>query len=406
MSVTARLRRSAHAKQDSLERSTVFLFVCSAPLSFFMPNRLLLNALATAVLAGEPTVEGVVERVGKTLGRNWKWIRPLARRYVKAHAGQSRPRHRAVARFLAQDKGFARAWAKYFNRIRVANWLTEPQKMQPVAAAAGWSVPAIESVGALADWLRLDPSELDWFADLHGLGRSTNIASQLCHYNYRIMTKRSGGLRLFEMPKPRLKEIQRKILSSILDRVPVHPSVHGFCHGRSIKTFAQAHVGQRIVLRMDIQNFFPAISGARVQALFRTMGYPELAADRLGGLCTNVVPRGIWSTAAPLPGPLDLRTLRDLYSRPHLPQGAPTSPALANLCAFQLDSRLTGLAKAADAEYTRYADDLAFSGGYNFDRCVERFSLHAAAVLRDEGFVANHRKTRVMRLECASIWRA
>ena len=160
MSVTARLRRSAHAKQDSLERSTVFLSVCSrSALFLYARHRLLLNALATAVLAGEPTVEGVVERVGrKTLGRNWKWIRPLARRYVKAHAGQSRPRRRAVARFLAQDKGFARAWAKYFNRIRVANWLTEPQKMQPVAAAAGWSVPAIESVGALADWLRLDPS--------------------------------------------------------------------------------------------------------------------------------------------------------------------------------------------------------------------------------------------------------
>jgi RNA-directed DNA polymerase len=362
-----------------------------------MPNRLLLNVLATAVLAGEPTVEGVIERLGKTLGRDWKWVRSLARRFVKAHAGQTRPRRQDVIRFLAQDRGFARAWAKYFNKITVDNWLTEPQKMQPVAAAAGWSVPAIESIGALADWLRLDPSELDWFADLHGLGRSADMASQLCHYNYRIMTKRSGSLRLIEMPKPRLREIQREILSSILDSVPVHPAAHGFCHGRSIKTFAQAHAGQRVVLRMDIQDFFPSISGARVQALFRTMGYPESVADRLGGLCTNATPRGVWRAATPAPEPSDLRMLRDLYGSPHLPQGAPTSPALANLCAYRLDSRLTGLAKAAGAEYTRYADDLAFSGGHNFERRVERFSLHAAAVLRDEGFAANFRKTRVMR---------
>jgi hypothetical protein len=58
---------------------------------------------------------------------------------------------------------------------------------------------------------------------------------------------------------------------------------------------------------------------------------------------------------------------------------------------------LTGLAKAAGARYTRYADDLAFSGGEEFERCVERFSIHAAAILGEEGFAVHHRKTRVMR---------
>jgi RNA-directed DNA polymerase len=81
----------------------------------------------------------------------------------------------------------------------------------------------------------------------------------------------------------------------------------------------------------------------------------------------------------------------------HLPQGAPTSPALANLCAYRVDCRLSGLARSAGAEYTRYADDLAFSGNDDFERRVERFSTHVAAILGEEGFTVYHRKTRIMR---------
>ena len=92
-----------------------------------------------------------------------------------------------------------------------------------------------------------------------------------------------------------------------------------------------------------------------------------------------------------------LREARALYSRPHLPQGAPNSPALANLCAYRVDCRLAGLAKSAGAQYTRYADDLAFSGGEAFERCVERFRTHVVAILREESFSVHHRKTRIMR---------
>jgi RNA-directed DNA polymerase len=148
---------------------------------------------------------------------------------------------------------------------------------------------------------------------------------------------------------------------------------------------------------MDLQNFFPSISGARVQALFRTMGYPESVADRLGAICTNATPRNVWKGAASDLEASELRLLRDMYTRPHLPQGSPTSPALTNLCAYRLDCRLSSLASAARAEYTRYADDLAFSGGQHFARTVERFSVHIAAILREEGFSANHHKTRIMR---------
>ena len=127
---------------------------------------------------------------------------------------------------------------------------------------------------------------------------------------------------------------------------------------------------------MDLRDFFPSIPAVRIQALLRMMGYPETVADLLGGICTNAV-RG---------------SVPDLYRRPHLPQGAPTSPALANLCAWRLDRRLSGLAKAVGADYTRYADDLAFSGDADF----EKLSLHIAAIVQEEGFSVHHRKTRVM----------
>jgi hypothetical protein len=194
-----------------------------------------------------------------------------------------------------------------------------------------------------------------------------------------------------------LKELQRQILAELLEKIPPHPAVHGFRKGRSIQTFAAAHVGKRVVLRMDLQNFFPSISEARIQTLFRTAGYPEAVADLLGGICTNATPREVWRASANEMDPHALWDLRKLYARPHLPQGAPTSPALANLCAYRFDCRLDGLAKAAGAEYTRYADDLAFSGGEAFERRVQHFATRVAAISMEEGFDVNHRKTRVMR---------
>src|SRR6185295_12236855 len=85
----------------------------------------------------------------------------------------------------------------------------------------------------------------------------------------------------------------------------------------------------------------------------------------------------------------------ELYRPPHLPQGAPTSPSLANLCAFRLDARLAGLARAAEANYTRYADDLLFSGAGDFARGAKRLIPLIGAIAMDEGFHVNWRKTRI-----------
>ena len=338
----------------------------------------MLDTLAHAILAGEPEVAAIVERCSATLGRNWEWIEPLARRYVEATRGKVRPRHREVVQFLVDDAYFQRAYLKHRGELKIVQRLMPPVQWRH----AGWDVPTIATSGDLADWLALTPGELDWFADLKAWGCKRG-SRKLRHYRYRVLDKGNGSFRVIESPKPRLKWIQQRILAGILDKIPPHSAANGFVKKRSVKTFAASHVGQRVVLRMDLKDFFPSISGVRVQTVFRTFGYPEAVADLLGGLATNQVPRDV---------------SRDtVYERPHLPQGAPTSPALANICFYRADCRLLGLAESAGAQYTRYADDLAFSGGEDFDHRVERFSGHVAAILLEEGFTVNHRKTRIMR---------
>ncbi len=348
-----------------------------------------LKALARCFLAGEQSVEHLFERASETLGRRWGWLRPLARRYVDAMAGETRPRYRDVLQFLRNDRRFARVQRKFRDELSVDSWMLEPQRMQPVAAAEMWDVPAIESAGALTEWLHLNPGELEWLADPKGLLRRKH-PGKLTHYHYRVLTKATGETRLIEAPKSRLKHIQRQILTRILDKVPAHSAAHGFVSGRSIRTFTAPHAARHIVLKLDLRDFFPSLAAARIEAFFRTAGYPEHVADLLAGLCTNWSPRELWLG-------LDLREASDLYCRPHLPQGAPTSPALANLCFYRTDCRLAGLARSAGVVYTRYADDLAFSGDEEFARGVERFAAHVAAIVREEGFSVNHRKTQIMR---------
>jgi hypothetical protein len=105
--------------------------------------------------------------------------------------------------------------------------------------------------------------------------------------------------------------------------------------------------------------------------------------------------------AAARPGSADevepLFHLRRRLAEPHLPQGSPTSPALANLCAFSLDLRLASLARTIGATYSRYADDLTFSGDGTLAAAAPRLLRLVAAIADDEGFALNPRKTRIMR---------
>ena len=149
---------------------------------------------------------------------------------------------------------------------------------------------------------------------------------------------------------------------------PPHEAAHGFRRGRSVRSFIAQHTGQAIVLRFDLRDFFPSVTRARMVALLLTAGYPESVALRLAGLCTARVPREVLAQRPERLTPADAWQRDQRYALPHLPQGAPTSPALANLAAHSLDRRVTGLAATAKANYTRYADDLVFSGGQELAR--------------------------------------
>lgn len=345
------------------------------------------EAIADAVLTGPREIAAYVERTAYVLGRKHRWLTPMCRRLFDAFGSLLEERDRPkIVEWIRNDRGFRAAW-KVARPPQIARYLLGPPRMSPrQGALAACALPDLPAPGDLADWLALNPNELDWYADVRGMN---GVDDPLCHYRYRWIPK-TYGMRLMEVPKPRLRDLQRKVLRGILDRVPAHFAAHGFCRGKSCRTFAEPHVGRDVVLRMDLRDFFPSIPAARIHALFGMLGYPVGVARLLTGLCTNAVPMAIarqfaasWQTAKQ-------------FGLPHLPQGAPTSPALANLCALHLDMRLDELARSIGGQYTRYADDLAISGGEALRRRIGPIALLVMQIAAEEGFTINHRKTRSM----------
>ena len=328
------------------------------------------------------------------LGRRWRWLRPLARRVSDAFKSRARPRQIEVVRFLLSDKGFLRATEKY--ELRLVDRFAGPPAMSPVAAAA---------VGRAGDPQSRRTGRLAW-----NRGRRTGLVcrparpsntnetqGRLRHYHYRTMSKRFGQVRLIEAPKERLKDIQRRILAAILDRIPPHASVHGFRRGRSVKTFASLHTGKQVVLRLDLQDFFPSISAARIQALFRTAGYPERVADLLAGLCTNSAPWTSGTHCNPSDRPCKSAGPLVVFQAPSSAGGANVARAGESSC---LPDGLptVGPGKFCRRRSTRAmrttwrsratATSIALSGDFN---CTY------AAIVMEEGFAVHHRKTRIMR---------
>jgi hypothetical protein len=338
-----------------------------------LTRREVAEVLAVAYLGGEWHLEELERRGRRALGRR-AWLRPLAIEVLDAHHRPPLDRRRELVAFIEL--------ALPSTRRMPPRVLWQPT-FHPAMGFARWPVPIIDTVGDLAGFLGLTVGELEWFADVRGLERVVR-EERLRHYRYSRLSRASGPPRVIEAPKPRLKALQRRVLHEVLDFVPVHPAAHGFVGGRSARTHAAAHVGRRVVVRVDLEDFFVGVTAARVFGIFRACGYPEGVAHTLTGLCTNAVPpeesvAGHWRLSRRL-------------AAPHLPQGAPTSPALANLAAFALDRRLSGLAAAVGAVYTRYADDLVFSS----DTHLRTPAAAIAEIARDEGFRVNAAKTRVM----------
>jgi RNA-directed DNA polymerase len=315
----------------------------------------------------------------------------LAKRVILAFPALPAVSEAALVTFITEDKAFTRAWDRSLAGrpilVRRLFWVG-PQMVPASGVPTTWGLPALPTAGSLAEWLGVDVPQLDWFADCRR--READVpAGPLRHYTYHWRVKSTGRARLLEQPKQKLKAIQRRILHEILDRVPPHEAVHGYRRGRSIVTAVAPHAGREIVLHFDLRDFFPSIRQSRVNALFQTLGYPRSVARILTRLCTNVVPEEVWVAAPP--------SMKQLLRSPHLPQGAPTSPALSNLCANSLDRRLAALATSCEANYTRYADDLTFSGGRALERAARRFQIEVCRIALEEGFEVHTHKSRFMR---------
>jgi RNA-directed DNA polymerase len=349
--------------------------------------------LASALLAGPWEAEHQLVRVAAALGRRTppKWAVALVGQVRAAYRDPPADRPRELAAYLQTCAAWRLAW-QHRRPPRIVHWQPTPT----VTVTHRWPVLVLDDHAALARLLDVDQGELAWFADTRSLERS--CAEPLRHYRWRLLPKRDG-VRLVAAPKPRLKEIQRRLLTQLLAPIPVHPAAHGCVPGRSVRSAVSPHAAATVVIRADIEGFFGSVDASRIWGLLRLAGLPEGVAHTVTGLVTTVVPRSVWRTVPRPRDPYALASYRRTEQRlavPHLPQGAPTSPALANLTAFALDRRLAGLATRFGAEYTRYVDDLTFSGGPALRGARARFVELLDVIVRDCGLRLNDRKTVVL----------
>lgn len=356
------------------------------------------KSLAAAFVTGDSTIEAIEERGIKSMGENYPWLRGLCTRlldYFEEDLVHSR--FDEVVDFIVRDKEFSNAWYREKGPGIRFYFVRTPEMEKPPRSLADSAVRPLPSIGSISRWLNTSTRKLQWYsAKWNGERRAPD--GPMRHYRYRWERRPDRMPRLIEAPKDQLREIQRRILRDVLDRIPPHHAAHGFTQGRSCLTFCRPHVNRRIVMRLDFKDFFPSIRSGRTYRLFRTMGYPDETARMLTGLCTNEVPDDVLAKVPDDPGipPMSWHQ-RKKYQSPHLPQGAPTSPSIANLCTFRLDLRLKGAADRAGAVYTRYADDLAFSGGRDFEKNIDRFYIFICSIAMEEGFEIATRKTRIMR---------
>jgi RNA-directed DNA polymerase len=295
----------------------------------------------------------------------------------KAAAEKKRLRAERIARHRATDIVFLGRG--------VSGWLGRRQA--DVARLTALGLPVLATPADIAAALGLSIPHLRWLA-FH-----TEVATRI-HYVQFQVPKRSGGLRQLSAPHKKLATAQRWILTNILNKLPAEPAAHGFVAGRSVVSNAAAHTNRAAVLNMDLTDFFPSIGFRRVRSVFMRLGYSPAAAAIFALLCTECPRKQVEYAGKPYyvaTGPRGL------------PQGACTSPALSNQVARRLDKRLAGLAGKLGLSYTRYADDLTFSGDEAFSSRIGYVMARIRHIAENEGFAVNHRKSRVLRQSAAQM---
>lgn len=214
-----------------------------------------------------------------------------------------------------------------------------------------------------------------------------------------IKRKNGRSMRPISIPNPILMDVQRWILDRILATLPVHHNSYDYAAGKSIRQCAQKHLGARWLVKLDIRDFFQSINEVQVYSIFEGVGYQPLVSLELARICTRYAEHSTYIDINRYKARPHYAIIK-AYRRPLLgfvPQGAPTSGALANFVAYPLDIKLTELADSHNVIYTRYADDLTFSSSSNFDRDVALDLIKASRhILRSERFVMHEQKTSII----------
>ena len=356
-----------------------------------MSRRSIALAIARCLLQTPVDRFGMLERLPRCVDFRLPWREGLIDALLAQGLTSHWPLER-VADAVERDPIFVGALESSLREPMVRGWfMTRATTLAlPPPALRGVDRPMWPSIGRLAQDLDVPPAGLWRLTRSASWRRQAPLSQQ--HYRYELLPKRTGGWRLLEVPQPWLRTLQRRVLDRLVAHVPPHEAACAYVRGRSVADHARAHAGQAVLMKFDLQDFFATVRASRVHATFVELGYSRAVARELMALCTSATPEPVlerlrteggltWSQAV---------RLRDA----HLPQGAPTSAALANLCAFRLDVRIAGLARELGARYTRYADDIVLSGDASLGRAADRLEARIGAFALDEGFALNHRKTR------------
>ena len=200
-------------------------------------------------------------------------------------------------------------------------------------------------------------------------------------YNTLEIPKKNGDTRTICVPNKNLKKVQKKLynkLSTYYDEIKTQNNFtskisHGFEKNRSIVTNAEVHKNKRYVVNLDLLDFFPSINFGRVRSYFIKNNYFEINDDIATILAQLTCYKGT------------------------LPQGAPTSPLIANMICNIMDIRILKIAKKYRLDYTRYADDLTFSTNNKyFLNDYDKFLEDIKNIIHRSGFELNSKKTRLL----------
>jgi retron-type reverse transcriptase len=250
------------------------------------------------------------------------------------------------------------------------------------AALGRRGLPELITLSDIAGAMKLTTEDLVWLA----YERST---TETDHYSRFEIPKRSGGSRLISSPKPKMRVAQSWINLNILEKLTPSQYCYAFRPKTSIVDNAKQHMNKRVIVKLDVKDFFPSITFSRIRGYFEFLGYNPGVATVLALLCTDA-PR--------VRVTIKKRSQIVAIGPRSLPQGACTSPALANLIASRLDSRLAGLIETLEGQwaYTRYADDLTFSTT-DGEPAIGQLIAAVNHIAKDENFEIKSEKTRIMR---------